>query len=193
MRLALTLALLAAAPALAQPRSALAQPKPATMPTRDVDVLYAVHAGPGALTQRTRFDVQSHRIRIDPPTTGLYFVVDERNRRMEMVVPESRTVVQMPYDPARIQGGLADGNATRLGDDTIAGLPCTEWQTTDNAHRPVTVCVTDDGVTLRARSGANVIVLATKVTYGPLDPSIFAIPADYRRQTAPRGQPRGEP
>jgi hypothetical protein len=44
------------------------------------------------------------------------------------------------------------------------------------------VCITDDGVLLRASSAAQVRVSAVSVHYAPQDPQEFRIPPDYVRR-----------
>ena len=176
-RLAL-LALLGAAPVWAQDR-------PATAPTRDVDVVYRAGGSGKAVEQRSRFEAAEQKLRIDPPTSGFYLILDRRARRMDIVSDAERSVVEIPYDPARVVAGVATGpNFTRVGSDVVAGLACTEWQTVDSAGRGVTVCFTEDGVLTRARIGRAVLVQAMLVSYGPIDPTLFAIPGGYRRVAA---------
>lgn len=186
MRLAAALAigLLAALPTLGPTLGpTVAQDRPATEPTRDVDVTYRAMAGGKAVEQRSRFAPASGRIRIDSPSPGLYVIVNRQAQTMDMVSGGDRTVLEMPYDPARTVGGVApERGFARLGGDSVAGTPCTEWRTEDAERRALVVCLTEDGVLLRARAGAKVIVEATKVAYGPIDPAVFAIPADYRRE-----------
>ena len=56
---------------------------------------------------------------------------------MDMVSGGDRSVLEMPYDPARAVGGVpADRALTRLGSDIVAGCACTEWQTADPAGQP---------------------------------------------------------
>lgn len=181
MRRFAALAVLAAMPAWAQDR-------PATTPTRDVDVVYHVTTGDRSVEQRTRFGPAQGKVRIDTPSPGLYLVVDHGAHKMDLVSDGDHGVLEMPYDPARAGAGFAPGqNFSRAGADTVAGVPCTEWQTADTAGRAVTACFTADGVFLRARMGGTVIVEATRVAYGPIDPAVFAIPPGYRRTPA-RGQ-----
>jgi hypothetical protein len=178
MRGLAALAFLAAVPAWAQDR-------PATTPTRDVDVVYRVTAGGHSVEQRTRFGPTQGKVRIDTPSPGLYLVVDHGAHRMDLVSDGDHGVLEMAYDPARAGAGFAPGqNFTRTGADTVAGVPCTEWQTADIAGRTVTSCITADGVFLRARMGATVLVEAIRVAYGPIDPRVFAIPAGYRHTSA---------
>lgn len=172
------LALVAAAPA------AWAQDRPQAVPTRDVDVLYRANAGGHPVQQRYRFAFSIEKVRIDTPSPGLYVIVDRGSQHMDMVSEGDRSVLELPYDPARSMAGVGAGRAyDRLGPDTIAGTPCTEWRTADKAGSPVTICMTEDGVLLRARAGATVLVEALRVAYVKQDPAVFAIPAGFARTT----------
>lgn len=169
---------------------ALADERPVIRPTRDVDVTYVATVGGTAVKQRTRTAANAGLVRIDTPSPGLYMIVHRDAHTMDMVSQADRGVIQLPYDPARAGGAAENATYRRLGTDTVDGLACTEWATTDNAGRAVAACFTADGVLLRARAGATTLVQATAVIYGPLAPSIFTIPADYTRRAAP--SPRGE-
>ena len=172
------LALVIAAPAWGQDR-------PPTAPTRDVDVVYRASADGKPIEQRYRFALSVEKTRIDTPSPGLYVIVDRGSHRMDMVSEGDRSVLELPYDPAHGLAGIApDRTFERAGGDTIAGVDCTEWRTADKADRLVTVCMTGDGVLLRARTGATVMVQALRVVYGPIDPAVFAIPAGFQRAPA---------
>ncbi len=172
------LALVATSPAWAQER-------PETTPTRDVDVVYRAVAGGKMVDQRSRFAPSMGRIRIDTPSPGLYVIVNRQAHTMDMVSGGDRSVLEMPYDPAHTVGGVASDRAwSRIGADTVADTPCTEWQSSDAAGHPTAICVTQDGVLLRARAAGNVIVQAVRVAYGPIEPSVFAIPPDFSRRQA---------
>jgi hypothetical protein len=56
----------------------------------------------------------------------------------------------------------------------------------DTDLHPVVVCVTADGVLLRARRGERTVLTASRVAYGPQDPALFRLPADYRHTPAAR-------
>ena len=79
-----------------------------------------------------------------------------------------------------------DGQFTRRGTDTVAGLACTEWETLDTQGLPTLACFTADGVLLRARRGAAVFVEAVQVSYGPPDPAAFVVPPSYKHSGARR-------
>jgi len=161
--------------------AALAQPHPPTLPTRDVDVTYRT----GALEQRWRFRAADQKLRLDPPTQGVYMILDYSAHRMVMVNDTERATIDAPA-PARTPFGAPLGAGTvRHGTDRVAGLECTEWETGDTAGQPTLACFTADGVMLRARRGDAVLVEADRVAYGPLDDALFVVPASYHRGGRP--------
>ena len=160
---------------------ALAQERPATVPTRDVDVTYRAGAGAAAVQQRSRWWVGEGKMRLDPPTPGVYMIVDTRARTMAMVSDADRGVVDLPA-PNLSPGG----RYVRGGTDQVAGFACTEWETLDTQGQPTVACFTGDGVLLRARRGAAVFVEAVAVRYGPPDPAAFVVPPGYKHSGAGR-------
>ncbi|HTR15802.1 MAG TPA: hypothetical protein VMI52_02050 [Acetobacteraceae bacterium] len=176
-------------PALA----ARATEQPATLPSRDVEVTYRVIAagshGPGAqsdagdaptLSQHMRYLAAASRLRVDPPGGGMFLIVDYRKHALAMVEPAVRRVLDLPA-PAGMP--FADAVPTarfvRQGTDTVAGLACTEWLTTDTAGRPTRTCLTPDGVLLRAESGGLVLAEAVSVSYAAQNPADFEVPAGF--------------
>ena len=155
--------------------------RPVLRPIRDVDVTYAVDAGGGTiLHERLRWDVAAQMLRVDPPTRGLYVIIDLAARRMSTVRTAEQAVIEMAA-PEGVTG-MADSaaaGAVRRGTDTVAGLACTEWDMTDVAGQATRVCLTEDGVLLRARLGDRTLLRAETVQYGPLDPGVFRIPVGY--------------
>lgn len=158
--------------------------RPVLRPLHDVNVTYAVAAGSGPpLQERMRWDVAARKLRVDPPTRGLYVIIDLAARRMSTVRTAEQAVIEMAA-PESVTG-MADSaaaGAVRRGTDTVAGLACTEWDITDAAGQATRVCLTADGVLLRARLGDRALLRAEAVTYGPLDPAVFQVPAGYTRQ-----------
>jgi len=150
---------------------------PIMQPTRDVDVIYEMARG---LHQRMRWDIGQHRLRVDPPSPGLYLVVDLTRHRAFLVQQSAKRVLESPATTAI--AGTPPTAATPHGTDTVAGLACTEWKSADNGGNPTLLCVTPDGVMLRARTPeGSVLLQAVSVEYAPQDPSIFAIPTDFSR------------
>lgn len=138
------------------------------------------------MEQRSRFQASGQRVRVDTPTPGVYAIMDLRARTLAMVSDAEHSVLDMP-SPA---GGMAPGASqagrfVRRGADQVAGLPCTEWETADSTGQPTLACYTDDGVMLRARRGAQILVAATRVIYAAQDPALFVVPTQYAR-TSPR-------
>ncbi len=178
---ALLLALLLATPALAQD-------KPAITPQRDVDVTYAIASpapGGALLSQRMRWSVGSGRLRVDPPAPDMYMVVDYRARRMMVVRPADRAVLDLDAAGPGLPGAPSDGQFARQGAETVAGLACTDWQTLDASGVPAVICLTADGVMLRASRDGQLLLQAVSVNYTPQDAAAFDMPAGYRHITPP--------
>jgi hypothetical protein len=161
--------------------------QPLLRPSRDVDVTYRA-AAPQAgreIGQRVRWLAAAQTVRIDPLPTGLHVIIDYAARRMSVVRDATRSVVEMaaPDSLDGMIGGAAASGFVRGGVATVAGLTCTEWQTLDREARPAVVCITDDGVLLRAGTADQVRVSAVAVVYAPQDPAAFRVPADYARHS----------
>ena len=133
-----------------------------------------------ATTQRLRWHVSDRRLRIDPPGEGVFMIVDYAARRMQMVEIGPREVVDMPPPPGLGATAAPDARFERLGESTVAVTSCTEWRTTDMQGSATTVCLTPDGVLLRASSGGRVMIEATRVSYAPQDTALFLVPDGYR-------------
>jgi hypothetical protein len=155
--------------------------RPVLRPLHDVDVTYALDAGHGVTVQeRMRWDVAARMLRVDPPTKGLYVIIDLAARRMRTVQPAQQAVIEMAAPEG--MAGMADSaaaGAVRQGSDTVAGLACTEWDITDAAGQATRVCLTEDGVLLSARLGDRTLLRAEAVQYGQIDPGVFRIPDGY--------------
>jgi hypothetical protein len=169
--------------------------QPLLRPARDVDVTYRAPAGaqqPKArvLEQRVRWLVAAHLMRIDPPTPGMFVILDYVARRMNVVREANRSVIEMtaPEEVAGVAGAAGTGSYLRRGTDTVAGLPCTDWETRDRDGREVVVCMTNDGVLLRARSDGGILVSASAVHYAPQDPGVFQVPPGYTHRSAERAR-----
>lgn len=167
------------------PAAAMAQDHPLTQPTRDVDVVYMMAGPHGPLAQRMRWGVSAGKLRVDPPTPGMYVIIDTARHNMQAVREGDRSVVTMNAGPAALPGTAPSGNFQRSGDITVAGLGCTQWKTRDTAGRQVLACLTPDGVLLRAEADGLMLVEALSVDFAPLPEAVFRVPADYRKITPP--------
>ena len=168
----------------AAPSVARAQDRPVLLPTRDVDITYDVPDGARTLQQRMRWDVADRLLRVDPPDAGTYIIVDYADNCINVVRDGDRSVLQVPVAHLQLPGANG-GSFTRLGDASIAGLACTEWQTTDNSGALAQVCVTGDGVLLRASAGDRVLLQASSVAFAAQPAAAFHAPADYRYSDGP--------
>lgn len=179
VRAALLLLAAAAGPAMA------AEDRPASLPTRDVDVTYRSEQAGQVLEQRSRFAVTEGRMRLDTPTPGVYVIVDYRAHTLAMVSDADKGVLDTAAPAGGLPGTAGSASYTRRNDDVVAGVPCTEWETRDRQGIPAIACFTADGVMLRARRGDLVLAVATRVAYGPMDPALFRVPAAYNHVSKP--------
>jgi hypothetical protein len=162
------------------------QEKPRLRPTRDVDVTYTAAQAEGRLVQRVRWLASAQTMRIDPPTRGLYVIIDYVARRMSVVRDANRSVIDMaaPRDMTQLGGNPGGGAYVRRGEDSVAGVACTVWETMDRDGGRTLACITADGVLLRANAAGQTLVTATEVQYAPQDPAAFHVPADYVHRSA---------
>jgi hypothetical protein len=184
-RMLLFLAMLAVAVA-----PALAEDRPLVRPNRDVAVEYrssGTPQGPAAEPGREvtmRFASRSGRIRIDGPNGRGYAILDIDAGRMTVVMTERRLYMEQPADPGMTAMFQAANAAyTKTGTDTVAGLACTTYEARIS-DRKGQVCLTDDGVLLRARNedpNRRRELEAMKVTYGDQPASLFEAPAGFQK------------
>ena len=159
------------------------QDRPPATPTRDVDVTYKAGEGVHAVVERSRWSAATQRLRVDTPTPGVYAIADYAARTLSMVSDPARGVMDLDSGEAAFPGPATSSGVgfVRVGGGEVVGVPCTEWETSDRQGQPMVACYTEDGVLLKARHGVQVFVQATRVAYGSLDPSVFAVPPSYRR------------
>lgn len=181
--------------------AARADERPLTLPSRDVDVTYAMTRPDGPpdqprMAQRVRWAQADQKLRVDTPSPGLYVVMDYRTHLLSAVRPAERMVLQVKSNGADLSLGgarIPEGGFARTGESMVAGLACTQWRTRDAAGEATLACLTADGVLLRAEIGKVALVEAVRVAYGPIDKSVFDVPADYRRIAAPTRGLAGPP
>ena len=161
--------------------SAQAQERPKVLPDRDVTVTYRGEAQ----VERVSYSASERVFRRTHDGEPGYVLMNTRDGTMRLVSEKHRATVLM-------QGELAAGpfpwspamRFHRIGQDTVAGLPCTDWQMSVEAQGGVPgseqgrVCLTADGVLLRFSFGEGGDV-ASEVVYGPQDPAGFRVTAGY--------------
>jgi Domain of unknown function (DUF4412) len=184
---------------------ARAEDAPMIRPTRDVAVEYRSNGpqqgpapGPGAVVTM-RFSSKSGRIRIDGPRGHGYAILDPDAGQMTMVMEERHMYAERPADPGMVAMFQATNAAfKKTGSDTIAGVACTIYDATFNEHSGQ-VCLTSDGVMLRARSAdadRHRELEAVSVTFADQPAALFEIPAGFEKLDAtnmPRGMNLGPP
>jgi hypothetical protein len=184
--------LVAAAPAVAQPR---------LRPSRDVVVTYAVDGpaaglAPGGLPGPVRlsWDAAGQRLRAEADGRSQVALVDLRAHGGQAIDTTLRVALPLKLRADDLQVLTLDGvRLTPGARQTIAGLTCTE-QRFDSAQGPGMVCLSADGVPLRGQGmirGKPGTFTAQSVRYGALPPSLFEVPPGYIALSAPGGQSGG--
>jgi hypothetical protein len=79
-------------------------------------------------------------------------------------------------DPAKDWSAEVSSTARRTGSCAVAGENGSEWTREENGT-PNTVCVTDDGIILRATEGDRTVWETTSVQRGPQSAELFTLPA----------------
>lgn len=179
---------------LAAAAPALAEDRPLIRPSRDVAVEYRSNGmaqGPADSASSTvtmRFTGHGGRVRIDGPAGHGYAILDVDAGRMIVVITEKQTYMEQPAPPAMLAMFQAQGAAfSKTGTDTVAGVACTTYNATIN-DRDGQVCLTSDGVMLRARGheADRVHELeAVKVTYADQPAALFETPAGFKKLDVP--------
>lgn len=188
----LTPLLLAAFAATAQ---AAPPDRPRVQPDRDVTVTYRVE---GAATQaipggvdgplRLSWDAAGQRLRAEPANRPQAVIVDLPRHTASVVDDTMHAVLTLPVRERDLQPLTLDGVAmTRRGNDTVAGHACTTWAA-QSKRGAGTVCLTPDGVALRAEGdidGRHGSFTATNVLYGTVAADLFTAPAGYMTLNIP--------
>jgi hypothetical protein len=182
----------------------LAGGQPNLVPTRDVDIAYAIATAHGpTLQERVRWSAAQQTQRIDLPD-GTWFLVDIRSHTMRAVSPVLRTVLVLPLGAGGPLPGMpAAAGYVQGGTVTVAGLDCTAWQGQglgqglgQGPALDQTLCLTADGVLLAARIGAQAVEAQT-VSFAPIEAAVFAVPDGFRLLRPPDGsggeRPPGQP
>lgn len=173
---------------------AFAGDTPLLKPGKDVVIDYRTTGtargpmGGGDGILKMYFGNKGAAMRIDPPNGQGYMIVEPDSGRMTVVVPAQQVYMTMPDGPSL--GPIpAPGQGTykKTGTDTIAGLPCTAYDTSGTGQDGQ-VCLTDDGVLLRGWSiqdGARQTMEAVTVTYAAQPAALFAPPPGFTKLDMP--------
>lgn len=174
---------------LAAAGTAAAQDRPLLQPSRDVTVTYriegaAASAIPGGIDGplRLSWDAAHQRLRAEAEGRPQAVLVDLPNHTATMLDGVMRAAIALPVRDRDLQPlTLAGAQLTRRGAGNVAGMACTNWDV--ESHRGAgTVCLTADGVALRADGavdGHKGSFTATSVRYGEVAPNLFTAPPGY--------------
>lgn len=187
---------LAAAALVCTVGGAFAQPAPQTLPSRDVTVVYRPEGAardmvPGGMPGdlRVAWSASSQRLRVEPLGRAQALLVDLGSASVELIDRGLHSAMSLPVraqdlDPVKLQ----DARLTRQGGAVVAGLPCTDYAVQARRGHG-TVCLTADGVALRASGevdGKPGSFTAVSVDRTPLSPGMFDVPRDFMRLSLPR-------
>lgn len=178
---------------------ALGQPAPRVLPSRDVSLVYQVggaagDAIPGGIPGAVRiaWSARLQSLRVEPEGRPQALLVDlaaaPGHQRVEIVDSGLRTAMSIPVRSKDLEPlTLQDARLTRRGQSTVTGRPCTVYAVEARRGRG-SLCLTEDGVTLRADGevdGRRGSFTAVSVSYDPLPAGLFAVPPGYMRLALP--------
>ena len=174
---------------LAAAGPAMAQDRPLLQPSRDVTVTYRVEGAaasaiPGGIDGplRLSWDAAHQRLRAEAEGRPQAVLVDLPNHTATMLDDVMHATVALPVRERDLQPlTLAGARLTRRGAGSVAGMACTNWDV-ESRRGAGTVCMTGDGVALRADGavdGRKGSFTATNVRYGNVAPRLFTAPPGY--------------
>jgi|CXWL01.1.fsa_nt_gi hypothetical protein len=125
--------------------------------------------------QKARMEMNSARGEVtvisNPEAGEIYSIVNAGGRRMAL-----RAAADSVPDPNAEWAGDANSGATLTGPCTGAGETGAEWSRTTDGHAD-TVCVTGDGIILKATRDGVTTWDTTSIQRGPQSADQFALPA----------------
>lgn len=176
--------------------AAAAQDRPLIQPSRDVAVRYRVEGAaasvvPGGIPNALllSWDAAGQRLRAEPEGRTQAVIVDLRAHSAQVVDTMLRSALTLPTRDSDFQPLTLEGaRLTRRNEAVVAGLPCTNWAV-QSSRGNGTVCLTADGVALRADGdvdGRHGTFTASSVSYGPVRDDLFRVPADFMQLNFPK-------
>ena len=163
-----------------------ADESPQLFPTRDVDITYDVtRAQQPKIRQRVRWLAAERLERIDGPGSATT-IYDRKAHVVTLLSAANRTYRLLENAPRGPMEPEPGATIKRTGESVVARLPCVEWSWTEDVETR-TVCATADGVVLRVVVDGATVMQARSVSYGPQNPKLFQVPANYAPALAPEG------
>lgn len=181
-------AFLAGALLAAPAADAAAQPK---QPSRDHAITYRIEHEGRVAEMRVFYSAATRRQRVEMPEGDVAMIHDLPANRMLMLNEQLRMAMEMPVNAAEGQPMLAvpdDMTLTRTGADTVAGHRCTRYRAAQRGADRGTVCVTDDGILLRAdltQGGRRGLMEATALSLAAQPASLFEVPPGWQTMQMP--------
>lgn len=159
-------------------------PRAETMPkpTADYSAEGTITSGKGSNPATVRHGAGKLRIdtHVDGKKAAIY--VDLAARTATVVSQRLGQKIAMEIDPERASDAvnMLDRDAKRVGEATVAGETCDEYEFETSKGHKVMTCVTRDGIALRTRdvSRNRVVWEASEVKRAPQDAAQFVLPAD---------------
>ena len=105
--------------------------------------------------------------------TGESFILTNAGGRMMAMRTTALNQIENPADKWNAE---YTATATRTGSCSVAGQQGGEWTRTDDDGSTNTVCVTHDGILLRAAEGDRTVWETTRVERGPQSADLFTLP-----------------
>jgi hypothetical protein len=179
------------------PPAAEAQPR---QPSRDYAATYRMESEGKAAEIRVFYSAASRRQRVETAEGGMAMIHDIPGNRMLMLNAQNRMAMELPGNVGPGQQNMLnvpdDMTLTRTGTATVAGHRCTTYRAMQAGVERGTVCVTDDGILLRAdfqqgeRRGT---MQATALSLDSQPASLFQVPEGWQVTQMPQGQGQRRP
>jgi outer membrane lipoprotein-sorting protein len=109
-------------------------------------------------------------------------------KMMWMIMPEGKTYTEEPYQAAgkTFEEWTADKekNAKFLGEETVSGIPCKKYAVIEDGERMVFWLPVQFPIPVRIEN-SEITIEYQNIQLGPLDDSLFELPAGYEKIAAP--------
>ncbi|GBQ10561.1 DUF4412 domain-containing protein [Swaminathania salitolerans] len=177
---------------------AFAQQHPRLTPSRDVTVVYSVQPEklPQPVQATVHFRAEGDKLRIDPANHAGSTILDRPAQMVTLIMNKQKVYTSFSPKHGLRSPFLLDMSMQFApdGKGMVAGASCNKWSIT-SAHGKAEACVTDDGVILSEEGvdsdGLRGKLVAERITYAPLDESLFQPPAGYQKISAQMPIPHG--
>ena len=190
---------LALAPLCLAPAAASAEIGPFGPPTAAYSADSQIVADGQTITARIHADGERERREIGSGETAQIVVIDHKAKKATMMMVEQRVAmdVAMPDESGADQ---MKWKTDAVGDEQVGGVPATKhrvdgtagdgtrvaghvWVTAEKIPVKSDLQVTEEGQTL------HIVQELSNLKIGPVDETLFAVPAEYKRMPMPKETP----